>query len=158
MNEERFAAGYDVGGAAGAALDEGLSERREPVEADTERDAFHGRGTQSSGPLPLTQTQTVPDGDPAAGGTDDESSTWHPSPIHRLRHLPVALGLEGQESRILELVEALGRQIRRRPLASLAVGLGAGFVIGGALTSRAGRILLAAGARHVARELLKQLL
>ena len=76
----------------------------------------------------------------------------------RWRRLPVVLGLEGQEARILELILAMARRIRRRPLAAWPIGAAAGFVIGGALSFRVGRILLAAGARHVARELLKQLL
>jgi hypothetical protein len=81
-----------------------------------------------------------------------------PTLLPRWRHLPVVFGLEGQEARILELAFAMARRIRRRPLAALAVGAAAGFVIGGALSFRVGRVLLAAGARHVARELLKQLL
>jgi hypothetical protein len=76
----------------------------------------------------------------------------------RLRRLPPSLGLEVQETKVLELLDAIERNIRRRPLTALACGIGAGFVIGGALSSRAGRLLLAAGARHAARELLKQLL
>jgi len=40
-------------------------------------------------------------------------------------------------------------------MASLALALGAGFVVGGAFCFRAGRIVLAAAARHIARELLK---
>jgi len=40
-------------------------------------------------------------------------------------------------------------------MASLALALGAGFVVGGAFCFRAGRIALAAAARHIARELLK---
>jgi hypothetical protein len=76
----------------------------------------------------------------------------------RLRRLPPSLGLEVQETRVLELVEAIERNIRRRPFTALACAIGAGFVIGGALSSRAGRLLLATGARHAARELLKQLL
>jgi hypothetical protein len=67
-------------------------------------------------------------------------------------------GLEEQQARVLELVAAVARRIRRRPLAALAIGAGLGFVIGGALSFRAGRLLLAAGARQVARELLKQLI
>jgi hypothetical protein len=81
-----------------------------------------------------------------------------PTLLPRWRRLPIVFGLEGQETRILELTLAMARRIRRRPLAALAVGAAAGFVIGGALSFRVGRILLAAGARHVARELLKQLL
>jgi len=76
----------------------------------------------------------------------------------RLRRLPASLGLEVQEAKVLELVEAIERNIRRRPFTALACGIGAGFVIGGALSSRVGRLLLATGARHAARELLKQLL
>jgi hypothetical protein len=76
----------------------------------------------------------------------------------RLRRLPPSLGLEVQETKVLELVEAIERNIRRRPFIALACGVGAGFVIGGALSSRVGRLLLATGARHAARELLKQLL
>ena len=79
--------------------------------------------------------------------------------LQRGRHRPVPLGVfGGPEARILELVTELGRRIRRRPLTALAVAAGAGFVVGGALTFKAGRLLLAAGARHVTRELLKQLL
>jgi hypothetical protein len=80
------------------------------------------------------------------------------SPVSHRRRLPAVIGLEGKEERIALLVLVIGRRIRRRPLTALAVGVAAGFVIGGALSFRAGRILLAAGARHVARELLKQLL
>ena len=57
-----------------------------------------------------------------------------------------------------ELAEAIARRIRRQPLSSVALVLGVGFAVGGALTFRAGRIVLAAAARHVARELLKQVL
>jgi hypothetical protein len=68
------------------------------------------------------------------------------------------VGLEGPEARVLELLDALARRIRRKPMTALTVALGAGFVIGGALSSRVGRAMLAAGARHVVREVLKQLL
>ncbi len=93
----------------------------------------------------------APEGRPA-----DEAA--RPTVVPAWRRLPAVVGLEGQEARIVELVRAIGRRIRRRPLAALAVGVAAGFAIGGALSFRAGRILLAAGARHVARDLLKQLL
>jgi hypothetical protein len=87
-----------------------------------------------------------------------ESPQVRPAPMQRRRRSPIASGLEPQQARVLELVAALARRIRRRPLAALAVGVGVGFVIGGALSFRAGRLLLAAGARQVARELLKQLI
>jgi hypothetical protein len=95
-------------------------------------------------------------GEPFAGG--GEPATVRPATIRSWRRLPAALGLERQEARILELVLVLARRMRRRPLAAVAIGAAAGFVIGGALSFRVGRILLGAGARHVARELLKQLL
>ena len=84
-----------------------------------------------------------------------------PAALRNRRRLPASLGLdafEGHDARIRELIDAVGRGIRRRPLAAVVVGLGIGFVIGGALSFRAGRILLAAGARGAARGLLKQLL
>ena len=74
------------------------------------------------------------------------------------RRSAMVVGLEGWQAHLLELIAAVTRRIRRRPLAALAVGVGVGFVIGGALSFRTGRLLLAAGTRHVTRELLKQLL
>jgi hypothetical protein len=65
---------------------------------------------------------------------------------------------DGPAARWREFVRAASDRIRERPLASLGVGLGLGFLIGGALSFRAGRIALAAAARHVAREILKQVL
>jgi len=66
--------------------------------------------------------------------------------------------LEGPAARIGELAQALVRRIRDRPLAALGVALGVGFLVGGALSFRAGRIALAAAARRVGREVLKQVL
>jgi hypothetical protein len=81
--------------------------------------------------------------------------------LRNRRRIPDAFGLdafEGHDARVRELIAAVRRNIRRRPLAALVVGVGIGFVIGGALSFRAGRALLAAGARHAARELLKRVL
>jgi hypothetical protein len=60
--------------------------------------------------------------------------------------------------RLAQLAIDLGTRIRRRPLGSLAVAIGIGFVAGGALTFRAGRLALAVTARRFAHELLKRLL
>jgi hypothetical protein len=90
-----------------------------------------------------------------------EPPSRRPAALRNRRRASTALGFdafEGHDARILDLIAALGRRIRRRPLAAIAVGVGIGFVIGGALSFRAGRILLAAGARGAARELLKQVL
>jgi hypothetical protein len=87
-----------------------------------------------------------------------------PAALRNRRGLLGSVGLdaldafEGHDPRIRELIDAVGRGIRRRPLAAVVLGVGIGFVIGGALSFRAGRILLAAGARGAARGLLKQLL
>ncbi len=93
---------------------------------------------------------------------DREVPRARPAIVQRRRRSLAASGvgsdLEGQHARVLELIAAVARRIRRRPLAALAIGAGLGFVIGGALSFRAGRLLLAAGARQVARELLKQLI
>lgn len=64
----------------------------------------------------------------------------------------------GSVGRIANLAKALVRRIRRQPLASLLVVAAGGFVIGGALSFRGGRIVLVAAGRHVGRELLKQVL
>jgi hypothetical protein len=81
-------------------------------------------------------------------------------PLHPIRRAPSATSayFEGPAGQLRELAEAIVRRIRRRPLTSLAVAIGVGFVVGGALSFRAGRVALAAAARHVARELLKQVL
>jgi hypothetical protein len=49
-------------------------------------------------------------------------------------------------------------RIRERPLTSLAVAVGVGFLVGGALSFRAGRLALAAAARRVAEEVFRQVL
>ena len=68
------------------------------------------------------------------------------------------LALEGPAARMGNLSRAVLQRICRRPLASLAVAIGIGFTVGGALSFRAGRVALAVAARHVAREVLKQVL
>jgi hypothetical protein len=60
--------------------------------------------------------------------------------------------------RLEELGRALARHVRDRPVASLVAAVGAGFVVGGALSFRAGRVALAVAVRRLAREVLKQLL
>jgi hypothetical protein len=64
----------------------------------------------------------------------------------------------GAKPRIVDLLDAAVRFARARPYPAIAAALVAGFVVGGALSFRAGRVLLAAGARQVGQELLKQLL
>lgn len=66
--------------------------------------------------------------------------------------------LEAPVVRLGELARAVARHVRARPTASLLAAVGAGFVVGGALSFRAGRVALAVALRRVAREVLKQLL
>lgn len=86
--------------------------------------------------------------------------TEHSSPARPMRRMPTAAvaHFDGPAGHARELAEAIVRRIRARPLTSLAVGLGLGFVVGGALSFRAGRIALAGALRYVAREVLKQVL
>jgi len=69
-----------------------------------------------------------------------------------------ALRIDRPDARLIALLEAMARRIRRQPLAALAFAVGAGFMLGGALSSRTGRAVVSAAARHLGRELLKQLL
>jgi hypothetical protein len=64
----------------------------------------------------------------------------------------------GPAARVVELGRALAWRVRERPVGTLAVAVGVGFLVGGALTFRAGRIALAVAVRRVAREVLKQVL
>jgi hypothetical protein len=64
----------------------------------------------------------------------------------------------GAKPRIADLLDAVVRFARARPYPAIAAAVVAGFVVGGALSFRAGRVLLAAGARQAGQELLKQLL
>jgi hypothetical protein len=66
--------------------------------------------------------------------------------------------LEGPAERLGEIAKAIARRVRERPLTALAAAIGAGFVLGGALSFRVGRTALSAAGRHVMRELLKQVL
>jgi hypothetical protein len=122
----------------------------EPLPTDDDHEAEHGEAEHGT-------AGTQRPADDAEGRDARSAPPGVPASPRRVR-LPAVLGLEGQEARILELLEAIGRRIRRRPLPALAVGVGIGFVVGGALSFRAGRLLLAAGARRAGRELLKQLL
>jgi ElaB/YqjD/DUF883 family membrane-anchored ribosome-binding protein len=57
-------------------------------------------------------------------------------------------------TRLTDARRAIEESFRERPAFGLAVALGVGFVIGGALSSRAGRWALGVGARHALREML----
>jgi hypothetical protein len=82
----------------------------------------------------------------------------HSQSLQRRPCFSAELVSERPDLRLLSLLNAVARRIRSQPLGALALAIGVGFALGGALSFRAGRILVATGARHVAREVLKQLL
>jgi hypothetical protein len=66
--------------------------------------------------------------------------------------------VEGPRARVADLLGALVRFARAQPYAALAAAALAGFVVGGALSFRGGRVMLSAGVKQAGSELLKQLL
>jgi hypothetical protein len=65
---------------------------------------------------------------------------------------------EGPAERAIELARVVAIRIRARPLSTVVVALGLGFIVGGAASFRMGRIALVTAARYLARELCKQVL
>jgi hypothetical protein len=65
---------------------------------------------------------------------------------------------EGPRARIADLLAAIVRFAKARPYAAVGATAIAGFVVGGALSFRGGRVLLAAGVKNAGQELLKHLL
>ena len=59
---------------------------------------------------------------------------------------------------IRAIVQVVTRRVRERPFAAVAAAVAIGVIVGGGLSFRLGRLLLAAASRHVAREVLKQVL
>jgi hypothetical protein len=106
--------------------------------------------------VPLERAYSTPSGERLREG-DSESKRPIAVSVAALSSEGRALERHPRE-RLWQLAVSLGTHIRRRPLASLAVAVGVGFVIGGALSSRAGRITLAAATRHFVHQLLKRVL
>ena len=71
------------------------------------------------------------------------------------RRMSSISAMELPSPRLAAVVSVLRAQFRRRPHASLALALGVGLVVGGGLSTRIGRIALAALGRHGLRELAK---
>lgn len=84
--------------------------------------------------------------------------------IRRIRTAPTAAAnapatpSDPPDLRVVEMIEALRRRIASRPMSATILALGFGFVLGGALSFRAGRAALGIAGRHVVRELLKEML
>ncbi len=66
--------------------------------------------------------------------------------------------LDGPSAPLRAIVQSMTRRVRERPLTAMAAAVAIGVIVGGGLSFRLGRLLLAAASRHVAREVLKQVL
>ncbi len=66
--------------------------------------------------------------------------------------------LDGPAAPLRAVVRAVTRRVRERPLTAVAAAIAVGVIVGGGLSFRVGRLLLAAASRHVVREVLKQVL
>lgn len=66
--------------------------------------------------------------------------------------------LEGPAAPLRAMVHAVTRRVRERPLTAVAAAVALGVIVGGGLSFRLGRLLLASASRHVVREVLKQVL
>jgi hypothetical protein len=56
------------------------------------------------------------------------------------------------------IARAVKQRVKERPLTAVAAAVAVGLIVGGGLSFRFGRLLLAAASRHVVREVLKQVL
>lgn len=82
----------------------------------------------------------------------------HARALRRVASKPPVEHVDGPDARIAEVLRTVTERIVSRPLTSAMLAVGVGFVVGGALSFRAGRVALAAAGRHILRELLKQVL
>ena len=64
--------------------------------------------------------------------------------------------LVGPAAHLRAIVRVVTRRVRERPLTAVAAAVAIGVIVGGGLSFRLGRLLLAAASRHVVREVLKQ--
>lgn len=81
-----------------------------------------------------------------------------PRALRRLPQISRVERVDGPDARLAEVARAVCERIVSRPLTSAMLAVSVGFVVGGALSFRAGRLALAAAGRHILRELLKQVL
>jgi hypothetical protein len=99
--------------------------------------------------------------DSAVMGTGSIERTQASTRARALRKPPLMTPtkhIEGPDARIVDLARAVTARIASRPLTAAMLAVGVGFIVGGALSFRAGRAALAAAGRQVLRELLKQVL
>jgi ElaB/YqjD/DUF883 family membrane-anchored ribosome-binding protein len=71
---------------------------------------------------------------------------------------PPAVVIDGSVRPLRAIARAVKRRVHERPLTAVAAAVAVGLIVGGGLSFRLGRLLLAAASRHVVREVLKQVL
>jgi hypothetical protein len=69
-----------------------------------------------------------------------------------------AVVFDGRTRPLWAIAHAVKRRVQERPLTAVAAAVAVGLIVGGGLSFRLGRLLLAAASRHVVREVLKQVL
>ena len=79
-----------------------------------------------------------------------------PRALRRVPSSPPPARGEGSDLRVVELIAGARRHVVARPVSATLAALGIGFVLGGALSFRAGRIAMATLGRRLAVELLKE--
>ena len=62
--------------------------------------------------------------------------------------------LDNPQARVATAVRRVSREVERRPFFSLLVGFGVGFAVGGALSTRLGRMALVTAGRYAMKELI----
>jgi len=93
--------------------------------------------------------------EPYASSTSGSERQAESQAGRRAPSRPRSLGSdEGAITRVSNFAASVAARIRQQPYLSLAVAGGVGFVVGGALSFRAGRVVLVAAARQVGRQLL----
>ena len=96
--------------------------------------------------------------------TTTASAPGAASPASRRRAMPresaasPAVVFGGRVRPLSAIARAVKRRVHERPLTAVAAAVVVGLVVGGGLSFRLGRLLLAAASRHVVREVLKQVL
>lgn len=83
-----------------------------------------------------------------------------PGPAARTVREPArpSFELDGPVAPLRAIVRAVTQRVHERPLTAVAAAVALGVIVGGGLSFRLGRLLLASASRHVVREVLKQVL
>jgi ElaB/YqjD/DUF883 family membrane-anchored ribosome-binding protein len=107
-------------------------------------------------PVTMHESSSSPSAEEAEGFRIHKSKSNVSRSEHRARRREQAMALvETPRAQLAAIGRKIEAQYRRRPYSTLAIALGIGFALGGGLSSRAGRIALAAVGRYLVKELVK---